>query len=198
MSWLKLISRYEQIINQLLNPKKNWDSETNIDDFKILQPFVESWIYTWRKWFIHLAYHPRLRQPHLIPSSAGGVPTRTGPAGRKSEWLNNRKLGDTVDGRNPAPVEVGSLSHYLQGFIIIHPRWCRISSINSMESLKMKKSWWWVLLERGTTEVYKPFKEGIYWQLVSNIFCNFTRNLGRNFAPIWLAHIFSDWESTTN
>ncbi len=27
----------------------------------------------------------------------------------------------TVDGRNPAPVEVGSLSHYFQGFI--HPRW---------------------------------------------------------------------------
>ena len=25
---------------------------------------------------------------------------------------------------------IGSLSHYLQGFI--HPRWCRISSINSM------------------------------------------------------------------
>ena len=36
---------------------------------------------------------------------------------------------DTVDGWNPAPVEVGSLFHYLQGFI--HPRWCRISSINS-------------------------------------------------------------------
>ena len=28
-----------------------------------------------------------------------------------------------------SPVEVGSLSHYLQGFI--HPRWCRILSINS-------------------------------------------------------------------
>ena len=28
---------------------------------------------------------------------------------------------DTVDGWNPAPVEVGSLSNYLQGFI--HPRW---------------------------------------------------------------------------
>ena len=26
---------------------------------------------------------------------------------------------------------IGSLSHYLQGFI--HPRWCRISSINSMK-----------------------------------------------------------------
>ena len=28
---------------------------------------------------------------------------------------------------------IGGLSHYLQGFI--HPRWCRISSINSMSSL---------------------------------------------------------------
>ncbi len=40
---------------------------------------------------------------------------------------------DTVDGWNPvnSPVEVGSLSHYLQGFI--HPRWLfGISSINSM------------------------------------------------------------------
>ncbi len=36
--------------------------------------------------------------------------------------------GDTVDGWNPAPL--GSLPHYLQGFI--HPRWCRISSINRM------------------------------------------------------------------
>ena len=32
--------------------------------------------------------------------------------------------------KNPAPVEVGRLSRYLQGFI--HPRWCRISSINSI------------------------------------------------------------------
>ena len=30
-------------------------------------------------------------------------------------------VGHTVDGRNPAPVEVGSLTHYLQGFL--HPRW---------------------------------------------------------------------------
>ena len=28
-----------------------------------------------------------------------------------------------------SPVEVGSLSHYFQG--VLHPRWCRISSINS-------------------------------------------------------------------
>ena len=39
--------------------------------------------------------------------------------------------GHAVDGTNPAPVEVGSLSLYLQGFI--HPRWCRISSINSIQ-----------------------------------------------------------------
>ena len=39
---------------------------------------------------------------------------------------------DTVDGSEVrrSTVEVGRLSHYLQGFV--HPRWCRISSINSM------------------------------------------------------------------
>ena len=30
---------------------------------------------------------------------------------------------------------IGSLSHYLQGFI--HPRWCRISSINSIAVLRL-------------------------------------------------------------
>ena len=43
------------------------------------------------------------------------------------------KLGScmhaTVDGWNPANQLIGSLSHYWQSFI--HPRWCRISSINS-------------------------------------------------------------------
>jgi len=33
---------------------------------------------------------------------------------------------------------IGSLSHYLQGFI--HPRWCRISSINSSISFLAAKS----------------------------------------------------------
>ncbi len=41
----------------------------------------------------------------------------------------------TVDGKNPAPVEVGSLSQaHLQGFI--HPRRCRIPPINSMSVSK--------------------------------------------------------------
>ena len=40
----------------------------------------------------------------------------------------------TVDGRNPAPAEVGRPTHYLQG--LIHHRWFfRISSINSSECL---------------------------------------------------------------
>jgi len=41
-------------------------------------------------------------------------------------------MSHTVDGQTPAPVEVGSLSQYLQGFI--HPpRWLfGISSINSI------------------------------------------------------------------
>ena len=41
-------------------------------------------------------------------------------------------LNDTVDdGRNPAPVEVGSLSHYLQRFI--HPTWYRISEPSTVK-----------------------------------------------------------------
>ncbi len=43
------------------------------------------------------------------------------------------KWGDppsTVDGKNLANQLISSLSQYLQG--LLHPRWCRISSINSM------------------------------------------------------------------
>ena len=48
-------------------------------------------------------------------------------------WKRVVPLNNTVDGSEirRAPVEVGSLSHYLQGFI--HPRWLfGISSINSI------------------------------------------------------------------
>ena len=37
----------------------------------------------------------------------------------------------TVDGRNPAPVEVGSVSHYLQGFI--NPRWLGMGFLNHQQ-----------------------------------------------------------------
>ena len=43
--------------------------------------------------------------------------------------LSLKSKFNTVDERHPAPVEVGSLSHDLQGFV--HPWWCRTSSINS-------------------------------------------------------------------
>ena len=42
----------------------------------------------------------------------------------------------TVDGINPASHEVGSLSHYLPGFI--HLRWSMISSINSTTHFVLK------------------------------------------------------------
>ena len=51
-------------------------------------------------------------------------------------WVSSKRMGSDrktkkiVDGRNPAPVDRYSLSHYLQGFR--HPRWCRISSISSI------------------------------------------------------------------
>ena len=43
--------------------------------------------------------------------------------------FNESPLGVTVDGRNPANQLIGSVSHYLLGFL--HPRWCRISAIHS-------------------------------------------------------------------
>ena len=58
--------------------------------------------------------------------------------------------GATVDGSEirRAPLEVGSLYRELQGFI--HPWWCRISSINSME---------WVIIHILDVRVvsYEPF-----------------------------------------
>ena len=61
-------------------------------------------------------------------------------AGRESSQMR-KKVGffgvsyGTVDGRNPANHLTSSLSHYLQS--LIHPRWCRNSSINSMVELFM-------------------------------------------------------------
>ena len=46
----------------------------------------------------------------------------------RNDWIFKTDLAiqNTVDGRNPAPVEVGGLSHDLQGFL--HTSWCRISA----------------------------------------------------------------------
>ncbi len=43
--------------------------------------------------------------------------------------FRNSSFFNTVDGRNPANQLIDGLYHYLQGFI--HPRWCKISSINT-------------------------------------------------------------------
>ena len=67
---------------------------------------------------------------------------------KKTRMVNPRNSHDNVDGRNPGTVEVGSLSPYWHGFI--HPRWCRISSINSrwegegssiLSSFAVRKRW---------------------------------------------------------
>ena len=75
------------------------------------------------------------------------VPPLTLPAAKESG------NGATVDGRNPAPVEVGSLSHYLQGFV--HPR-CRISSTNSMTN--------------GLVALMKHVENENEWYLVQKLF----------------------------
>ena len=54
-----------------------------------------------------------------------------------------------------APVELGSLSHYLQGFI--HAKWCRISSINSSSLLfpREKEMYWGMRVQRNTQKPWK-------------------------------------------
>ena len=50
--------------------------------------------------------------------------------------------GHTVDGRNPAPVDMVNIPLFT-GFFV-HPRWCRISSINSMLGFcffSLKRKW---------------------------------------------------------
>ena len=51
----------------------------------------------------------------------------------------------TVDGSDirRTPVEVGSSSHDLQG--LLHPKWCRISSINSIENGLQKLRTWGIV-----------------------------------------------------
>ena len=49
---------------------------------------------------------------------------------QSSNYCNFRDVCDTVDGSEILHLLISSWSHYLQGFI--HPRWCKISSINSM------------------------------------------------------------------
>ena len=80
-------------------------------------------------------------------------------------WINHQPtidLTDTVDGseiRHP-PVEIGSLSHSLQG--LIHPRWLfGISSINSRIYNSSLVQWCqheWLTFEAGFTSFTTPLK----------------------------------------
>ena len=67
-----------------------------------------------------------------VPSFLGGYNPYIG--GLKPSFFmfwGPRVVYDTVDGRNLAPADMVNIPfHYLQGFIC--PRWCRISSINSI------------------------------------------------------------------
>ena len=68
-----------------------------------------------------------------------GVPMTGGWGCSKAHQKGSKVEGATVDGRNPkqpVEVEVGSLSHYLQGFSTI-PGGAGISPINSITSFHL-------------------------------------------------------------
>ena len=68
---------------------------------------------------ISVNYH--VRSNGTVPCGVSWLAMKPGPF---CLW----KINETVDGWKPANKLIGSLSEYSQGFI--HPRWCRISSIN--------------------------------------------------------------------
>ena len=128
---------------------------------------------------------------------------------------------NTVDGRNLAPVEVGSLSRYLQCFMMfcMHPRWCRISSINrtSVNLLFQPKRvcperfFFWMGLELQTTCFFhgwkwwfRPISQVKVWFIIQLKrpltrwwlqICFISTPIWRRF-PFWL--IFFKWVETTN
>ena len=73
-------------------------------------------------------------------------------------WISPKMVGTEMvrlmEEIRRSPVEVGSLSHYLQGFI--YPRWCRISAINSMKKVTPYKQF--EVHPRKITNV--PFSKG--------------------------------------
>ena len=59
---------------------------------------------------------------------------------------------------------ISTLSHHLQGFI--HPRWCRISSINSMVRSTKNENWWNMVIRKKKQQLairsgYEPYEKGI-------------------------------------
>ncbi len=100
---------------------------------------------------VHLMYsHPNISQDHDASSAKTCLGRQVEPVTKRVLQCylprENQRLGwnlnktdfwnGTVDGGNPANQLIG-LSCYLQGFI--HPRWCRISSINSISSSTLPK-----------------------------------------------------------
>ena len=53
----------------------------------------------------------------------GSILAENGMVPNMADKANNKKVGNTVDGRNPAPVEVGSLAHYLRSGSFTSKRW---------------------------------------------------------------------------
>ena len=93
-------------------------------------------------WILNLHHHiqtdwHRIRRLQQTIESSGRSPWWQGGGCQHSQFVKVENA--TVDGRNPSPddrqVVYSYLFHYLQGFIYIHPRWCRSSSINSITYL---------------------------------------------------------------
>ena len=78
---------------------------------------------------------------HIPPNGKRKIIDSKVPIGRGCVSSQEGNTSGTVWYWNPvnSPVKVGSWSHYLPRFFFLHPRWCRISSSNSI-NFKMFES----------------------------------------------------------
>ena len=136
----------------------------------------------------------------------------------ESHHLTLKSLVDyhTVDGRNPAAL-IRSLSHYLQGFI--HPRWCRISSINSMKNRwvrdRILTPYWWphcimddtlnttcdhnvplhsLKIGKQKRMMFLVASKLSFWQIEFACSADFTKRSGSKSA-LWKQHDISDCDN---
>ena len=119
----------------LWNLWQTWTLYGNLGIFDHWMPFTAALLELWIQTSISSNVSPsRAGMTNSILMEAINFLGKDGDVVKFYQFPPWQIMPHTVDGRNPAPVEVGSLSLHFQSFT--HPRWLLgISSINSIGNI---------------------------------------------------------------
>ena len=131
---------------------QNFESFQILNQINLFKTFQIHMQHQWMTWNIHAfaqcstdSISPRAKHSKVAYLARPKPSLRKSPRnlwkklGPNGQWWTLPIQYDTVDGRNPANQLIGTSSHYLRG--LIHPRWCQISSINSMYHVFACNAW---------------------------------------------------------